>query len=197
MGQDLLDHDEWGDEEEWRGPPTVFILVEVRGAAGDRLAEIQRRFDPKLAARSRPHLTLTGSSGVGAIPGSIPVELLAKALEPVAATTQAFDANFGPAERFMQTNTVVLPLDPNGPIRDLHDRVARSGLPFRPAKFTFTPHVTLNYFATLTKDAMEQLLRTRIDEPLRVDHLQCSLARDPERPIVVFELPLGPFHPGQ
>jgi hypothetical protein len=45
---------------------------------------------------------------------------------------------------------------------------------------------------------MEQLLRTRIDEPLRVDHLQCSLARDPERPIVVFELPLlGSFHPGR
>ncbi|HEV8362911.1 MAG TPA: 2'-5' RNA ligase family protein [Gemmatimonadaceae bacterium] len=198
MGQDLLDHDEWGDEEEWRGPPTIFILIEVRGAAGEQLAEIQRRFDPKLAARSRPHLTLTGSSGVGAVPGSIPVELLAKALEPVAATTRPFEAKFGPAERFMQTNTVVLPLDPHGPVRDLHDRVARSGLPFGPAKFTFTPHVTLNYFATLTKDAMEQLLRTRIDEPLRVDHLQCSLARDPERPIVVFELPLlGSFHPGR
>jgi len=190
MRQDLLDHDEWGDDEEWRGPPTIFILIEARGAAGERLAEIQRRFDPKLAARSGPHLTLTGSSGVGAIPGSLPVELLVKALTPVAATTRAFEATFGPAERFMQTNTVVLPLDPHGPIRDLHDRVARSGLPFGPAKFTFTPHVTLNYFATLTKDGMEQLLRTRIDEPLRVNHLQCSLARDPERPIVVAELPL-------
>ncbi len=190
MRADLLDHDEWGDEEEWRGPPTVFVLIEVRGAAGERIAQVQRRFDPKLAARSRPHLTLTGSSGVGAIPGSVPVQLLEKALTPVAATTRAFEATFGPAERFMQTNTVVLPLDPHGPIRDLFDRVARSGLPFGPAKFTFTPHVTLNYFATLTKDGMEQLLRTRIDEPLNVDHLQCSLARDPERPIVVCELPL-------
>ena len=65
MPQDLLDRDEWGDDEEWRGAPTIFILIEVRGVAGDRIAEIQRRFDPKLAARSRPHLTLTGSSGVG------------------------------------------------------------------------------------------------------------------------------------
>jgi 2'-5' RNA ligase len=191
MRQDLLDRDEWGDDEEWRGAPTIFILIEVRGAAGDRIAEIQRRFDPKLAARSRPHLTLTGSSGVGAIPASIPVQLLAQALEPVAAATRPFEAAFGPAERFMQTNTVVLPLDPHGPIRDLHDRVARSGLPFGPARFTFTPHVTLNYFGTLTKDAVQQLLQTRIDDPLRVDHLQCSLARDPERPIVVCELPLS------
>jgi 2'-5' RNA ligase len=195
MRQDQLDQDEWGDDEAWRGAPTIFILIEVRGTAGERIAELQRRFDPKLAARSRPHLTLTGSSGVGAIPASVSVALLVKALEPVIAAMSPFEATFGPAERFMQTNTVVLPLDPHGPIRDLHDRVARSGLPFGPAKFTFTPHVTLNYFTTLTKDGMEQLLRTRIDEPLRVDHLQCSLARDPERPIVICELPLlGPFH---
>lgn len=200
MRQEALDHDEWGDDEEWRGPPTIFILIEVRGAAGEQIAEIQRRYDPKLAVRSRPHLTLTGSSGVGAIPGSLTVELLQKALTPVAANTRAFEATFGPAERFMQTNTVVLPLEPHGPMRQLHDRVARSGLPFGPAKFTFTPHVTLNYFATLTRDEMEQLLRTRVDAPLAVNHLQCSLARDPEPPLVICELPLlgtVPTRPGE
>lgn len=191
MRRDVPDRNEWGDGEEWRGPPTIFILVEVRGAAGERIAQLQRRFDPKLAARSPPHVTLTGSSGVGAIPGSFPVERLLKALAPIAASTSAFEMKFGPAERFMQTNTVVLPLDPHGQIRELHGRIARSGLPFGQAKFTFTPHVTLNYFATLARSEMEQLLKTRVEEPLTVDHLQCSLVRDPERPVVICELPLS------
>lgn len=191
MRGDSLDRDEWGDQEEWRGPPTIFVLVEVRGAAGRQIAEIQRRFDPKLAARSRPHITLTGSSGVGAIPGFFSVEQLRESLAPVARTTRPFELSFGPAERFMQTNTVVLPLDPHGPIRDLHERVARSGLPFGPAKFTFTPHVTLNYFASLSKQEMERLLETRIHEPLRVDHMQCSLVHDPQPPVVICELPLS------
>ena len=69
--------------------------------------------------------------------------------------------------------------------------MARSGLPFSPAKFTFTPHVTLNYFTTLTSDQMQRLLRVRMHEPLLVDHIQCSLAREPERPVVVCELPFS------
>ncbi len=180
------------DEEEWRSAPNVFVVVEVRGVVGEHLRGIQRRFDPKLAARTPPHVTLTGSSGVGPIPGSVSVEALQAALAPIAASTAPFEVTFGRAERFMQSNIVVLPIDPHGPIRELHDRVARSGLPFAPAKFTFTPHVTLSYFTTLTSGQMERLLRVRLDEPLRVDHLQCSLAREPERPVVLCELPLLP-----
>jgi len=188
---DLPDAGEWGLNEDWQSSPNVFIIVEVRGAVGERLREVQRRFDPKLAARTHPHLTLTGSSGVGPIPGSVPIADLRAALAPIAAATAPFAVSFGRPERFMQSNIVVLPIDPHGTIRVLHDRVARSGLPFGPAKFTFTPHVTLNYFTTLTSEQMERLLRVRLDEPLLVDHLQCSLAREPERPVVVCELALG------
>lgn len=188
---EAADSGEWALYEEWQSSPSVFIIIEVRGAVGERLREIQRRFDPKLAVRTHPHLTLTGSSGVGPIPGSVPVADLREALTPIAASTAPFAVTFSRPERFMQSNIVVLPVDPHGAIRDLHDRVARSGLPFGPAKFTFTPHVTLNYFTTLTSDQMERLLRVRFDEPLLVDHLQCSLAREPERPVVVCELPLS------
>ena len=190
-GHDLPDDGELGLNEDWQSAPSVFIIIEVRGATGERLREIQRQYDPKLAARTQPHLTLTGSSGVGPIPGSVPVADLRAALAPIAASTAPFVVPFGRPERFMQSNIVVLPIDPHGTIRALHDRVVRSGLPFGPAKFTFTPHVTLNYFTTLTSEQMERLLRLRLDEPLLVDHLQCSLAREPERPVVVCELPLS------
>lgn len=192
MRQDAPDEEEWGEgqEEDWRGPPTVFIVVEVRGQAGARIAEIQRRFDPKLATRMPPHLTLTGSSGVGPIPSSVTAETIRAALAPIAASVRPFEVEFGRPARFMQTNIVVLPIDPHGAIRELHDRVARSGLPFQPAKFTFTPHVTLNFFATLTSDQIGRLLREHVEEPMVVDHLMLSLARDPDPPVVIGELPL-------
>jgi 2'-5' RNA ligase len=191
MMQEEPDVEEWGHEdEEWRRAPTIFIVIEARGAAGAQIAEIQRRFDPKLSQRTAPHLTLTGSSGVGPIPGSMSAEVLRAALTPIVASIAPFTVTFGRPERFMQTNTVVLPIDPHGPIRELHDRVARSGLPFQPAKFTFTPHVTLNYFATLTNEQVGRLLQERVAAPLVVDHVICSLAREPEAPRAICELAL-------
>lgn len=191
--QDEPDALEWShdEDEEWRSPPTIFIVIEVRGAVGERIAGIQRRFDQKLATRSRPHLTLTGSSGVGPLPGSLPPDALRAALAPIAASVQPFTVPLGRPQRFMQTHTIVLPIDPHGPIRELHDRVARSGLPFQPAKFTFTPHVTLNYFATLSSDQIAHLLDERVTEPLVIDHMLCSLARDPDPPKRLFELALS------
>lgn len=192
MMQEEPDVAEWGqDDEEWRSPPTIFIVIEARGAAGAQITDIQRRFDPKLSARTPPHLTLTGSSGVGPLPGSLAPHTLRETLGPIAASVRPFAVSLGKPERFMQTNTVVLPMDPYGPIRDLHDKVARSGLPFQPAKFTFTPHVTLNYFATLTNDQIARLLKERVTAPFVVDHLLCSLAREPERPSILCEVPLS------
>jgi 2'-5' RNA ligase len=193
MRQDEPDALEWSqdDDEEWRSPPTIFIVIEARGVAGAQIADIQRRFDKKLASRSAPHLTLTGSSGVGPLPGSLAPAALRDALAPIAASVRPFSVSLGRPERFMQTNTVVLPIEPYGPIRELHDLVARSGLPFQPAKFTFTPHVTLNYFASLTPDQFARLLKERVAEPLVIDHMLCSLAREPERPSRLFELPLS------
>lgn len=191
MRHQTPDEDEWGDEEDWRGPATIFLIVEARGAAGTRIAEIQKRYDSKLAAKSPPHLTLTGSSGVGPLPGSLSPAELRAALQPITSATRPFEVSLGSAERFMQTNTIVLPIDPHGPIRELHDRVARSGLPFAAAKFTFTPHVTLNYFATPGVEQIKRLLSERVDEPMLIDHILCSLAREPDRPTPLLELPFS------
>jgi 2'-5' RNA ligase len=180
----LLDEDELDPREEWLAAPTVFIVVQARGPLGERLREIQ------LAARTPPHLTMTGSSGVGPIPGDITAETLRSALTPIASSTAPFEVSLGRAERFMQTNTVVLPIAPHGAVRALHDRLARSGLPFGPAKFTFTPHVTLSYYATLTGDQIRQLLKEQVREPLIIDHIQCSLLAEPAPPVVLCELPL-------
>jgi 2'-5' RNA ligase len=171
------------------GAHGIFVLSEVGGALGGRIRDVQRRFDPKLARESPPHVTLAGSSGVGPVVPSTPAERIRDALAPIAATTAPMELAFEPPHRFMQTNIVVLPLDPHGPIRRLHDRIARSGLTFARAKFTFTPHATLSFYPTLTRDALRELLAMRFDEPVRLDRMTVYYTRDPQPAVKLIELP--------
>jgi 2'-5' RNA ligase len=172
-------------------PNGLFVFTRVEGPAADRIRELQRRYDPKLAAMHAPHLTLAGSSGVGPIVGSVPIEDIRTAMTRVASATQPLSLPFGPPKRFMQTEIVSLPLDPHGPLRELHDRIARSGLVFARARFTFTPHVTLSFYPTLTRERERELLALRIDEPAQFTTLTVSATDDPMPPQPLFELPLG------
>jgi hypothetical protein len=91
----------------------------------------------------------------------------------------------------MQTDIVVLPMDPHGPLRTLHERIARSGLPFVRSRFLFTPHVTLSFYPALTPARERELLACRVDAPAVVDRLQVVLTRDPQPNVTLFDLPLG------
>jgi 2'-5' RNA ligase len=179
------------DDEEpfWRRPAGLFVFSNVEGPAAERIRAIQLRYDPKLAAAHLPHLTLAGSSGVGPITASMPLDVVRDALRLVAAETRPIDVTFGAPTRFMQTDIVSLPLDPYGPIRDLHERIVRSGLSFSPARFTFTPHVTLSYYPTLTRERARELLMLRVDEPVRFSRLTVSATDDPAPAQPLFDLP--------
>lgn len=144
------------------------------------IREINERYDPRLARHKAPHVTLTGSSGVGPIPGSVTKAELEEKLGPIASSTAPLSLRFGPPLRFMQTEIVVLPLDPHGPLRELHDRIATSGLPFQQARFTFSPHCTLSLYPTLTRDVARDLLAMRINEPAVIDRITVYQTLDPQ-----------------
>lgn len=172
------------------GANGIFVLAHLGGEAGARIREIQRQYDPRLSRESPPHVTLVGSSGVGPIVPSTPVERVREALEPIAASAAPLVLPFQPPHRFMATNIVVLPLDPHGALRQLHERMARSGLTFARAKFTFTPHATLSFYPELTPARARELLALRFDAPAIIDRLVVSYTRDPQPPVTLFELPL-------
>lgn len=169
----------------------IFVLAELPGAVGAAVRAIQERFDPKLARLTPPHVTIVGSSGVGAIPSDTPVARIRDALEPIAADTAPLRLQFGAPVRFMQTDIISLPLDPHGPLRTLHERIATSGLPFKPSRFLFTPHCTLNFYRTLTRETERALLAVRVPAPVEVQRLQVYLTRDPQPARRLFELELG------
>ena len=145
----------------------------------------------KLAATAAPHVTITGSSGTGPISSEMSVDALRSALEPIARGTEPMTLPFLRPMRFMQTNVVVLPLDPNGPIRALHERIKSSGLFFEQPRFTFTPHVTLSFFRELSANDARALLALHIDEPVAIDHIAAYRTVDITNSKKLLELPLG------
>lgn len=150
----------------------LFVLVPIEGAAGERIAAVQREFDPRLAAQGTPHLTLIGSSGMGPIDANTPVDTVAAVLTTVARESAPLLLPLGAPMRFMQSDVVVLPLDPHGPLRAIHERIKTAGLTAAPPRFAFTPHVTLSFYRELPRERLRQLLAVRIPEPAEIRHLQ-------------------------
>lgn len=170
--------------------PGLVVISELHGEIADRVLALQRQFDPRMAAELPPHITITGSSGMGPIPPSTTDEEMRRALEPVAASTAPIVVRLQPPMRFMQSLVVVMPIDPNGPIRALHERIKLSGLSYEEPRFTFTPHLTLSFYPELSRDRLRELLRFRITEPLTLDSIQAYRAVDLTRTRKVIDLPL-------
>lgn len=168
----------------------LFIIAEIGGAAGTIISEINRKYDPRLARYKAPHVTLAGSSGVGPIPPSVTIDELKEKLSPITTTTAVLTLDLGSPHRFMQSDIIVLPLSPHGPLRVLHDRIATSGLPFQRARFTFSPHCTLSLYPTLTKETERELMAIRVRAPVVIDRITVYQTLDPQPSKKLLELPL-------
>lgn len=169
----------------------LFIIAEIEGAAGKLVREINHKYDPRLARYKAPHVTITGSSGVGPLPSSVSTSELWDKLAPITSSTDMLSLELGNPHRFMGTDIVVLPLDPHGPLRILHDRIASCGLPFQRARFTFSPHITLSLYPTLTRETERELLSIRVRAPVIIDSITVYQTLDPQPSRKLLRLPLG------
>jgi 2'-5' RNA ligase len=95
----------------------------------------------------------------------------------------------------MQSQVVVLPLDPNGPVRALHERIVEriraAKIVTERARFTFTPHFTLNLYRELPADELRKVLAIRFDEPVLVEAIQVYRATSTSGSARLFTLPLA------
>jgi 2'-5' RNA ligase len=174
----------------WRPGTGIYVIAPLQPSLSAVIGDIQARFDPKLARMMPPHITIIGSSGAGPIAPATPVDDLKQALEPIAGTTPPLTLALGNPVRFMQTEIIVLPLRPYGPLRELHERIANSGLTYARPRFAFTPHITLSFYRQLSADERRVLLALRIDEAAEVTRIECSLSNDPQPARHLLTLPL-------
>lgn len=168
----------------------IFIIAELPAEIAGRIREINELYDTKLARYRPPHITLTGSSGAGPIPPSVTVDEIRGKLEPVTAAIEPIALSFQPPQRFMHTDIIVLPIEPHGPIRALHDGIVTSGLPFTRARYTFSPHATLSLYQSLDAKSIRELLKTRMPEPFVINAIQVYHTRDPQPSRKLLELKL-------
>jgi len=168
----------------------IFIVADLNPEISAKIRELNVRFDPKLANSRQPHVTITGSSGAGPIPANVNIAEIETRLRPIARTTPPMRLRFGRPQRFLQTEIVVLPLDPHGELRRLHDRIVASGIPFTKARFTFTPHCTLSLYPTLSPEAARQLLSVRIEDEVTLDRIDVYHTNDPQPARKLLELSL-------
>jgi 2'-5' RNA ligase len=169
----------------------IFIVAELTGTLAESVSAIQRAHDPRLAMLWPPHVTIVGSSGAGPILADTPTDELRDVLSPITAATAPLTLAFGLPERFPGRDIVVLPLDPHGPLRTLHESLRATPLRMHRARYPFTPHCTLTMYPPLSRDRERRLLALRIGEPFVVDRLRVLLTRPPHPPTFLLELPLG------
>lgn len=165
-------------------------MSEIRGPLGERLRRIHEQYDPRMAAELPPHVTIAGSSGMGPIAAHVSDETLRATLEPIARDTRPIVVRLQPPLRFMQSKVIVLPIDHNGPIRALHERIKLSGLPYEPPRFTFTPHVTLSFYPQQPRERLTELLRVRVEDEVVLDSIQAYRATPTGASARVLDLPL-------
>lgn len=175
----------------WRPGTGIYVIAPLQPSLSALIGGIQARFDPKLARMMPPHITIIGSSGAGPIAPTTEVDELLRAIAPIAGTTPPMTLALGAPVRFMQTEIIVLPLRPYGPLRELHERIATSGLTYAPPRFAFTPHITLSFYRQLSAEERRTLLSFRVEEAAEITEVECSLSNDPQPAKHLLTLPLG------
>lgn len=184
-----------GPPRRWRPGTGIYVIAPLQPSLATLVGEIQAQFDPKLARLMPPHITVVGSSGAGPIAPTTSIDDLKAALEPITSTTPPLLLSLGHPERFMQTEIIVLPLRPHGPLRELHERIARSGLTYARPRFAFTPHITLSFYRQLSSKDRAALLSLRVDEAAQITEIECSLSNDPQPARHLLTLPLQSARP--
>ena len=169
----------------------IFVIAPIVGPIGEKISAVQAEYDPRLARLGPPHVTLAGSSGMGPVMPDTPLAELLERLAPIAERTAPIPITFGRPTRFMQTKIVVLPLDPHGPLRALHELIKTSGLRAAAPRFFFTPHVTLNLYRELPPEVLRELVSKRFDGPVVIDSIECHLTRDTGESRRLLTLSLG------
>lgn len=167
----------------WTFPPNTYVILELPSPVAEHVLSI-REGERDFFRWSLPaETTVSGSSGTGPIRTSEDPARVYATLDAIAAETAPISASFGPVRRFPNSDVFYLSFVDERPLRQLHERIARSGLAFSDVPFEFQPHVTLRSRSPVTDAEAAKLLALHVPGRFVLDRLGLYqlMQREPPR----------------
>lgn len=147
----------------------TYVCLDLPSPVAERVLSIRQHQRDEFRAVLPAEITVAGSGGVGPLdPGQDP-DVVFAILERIAGETPPIEASFGSVIRFPQTDIFVLTLNDVRPLRALHERIAQSGICFKPIVYDFTPHCTLRSWSPVFENEAADLLSLQLTESFVLD----------------------------
>lgn len=143
--------------------PRRHLLIELTGEVADQVQEYRREYDPVMADRIPPHVTLVYPQEAD------DEELLLDRVAEAAAATTPFDLGPGDVEKSNLGGVWFTVVDPSGTWSNLRRSIL--GPPFEP--YPVTPHITVVHPRTSHRgpEALAAMNGTRVRGLCRVDEV--------------------------
>lgn len=147
----------------------TYVVLDVPEPIAGKVMAVRKRHRDEFRSSLPVEITVAGSNGVGVFDPEQDVEEAFAILDALAAETPPIQAAFGEVVRFPNTDIFVLTLGDEMPFRALHERVATSGLRFRPSPYRYMPHCTLRSRSPVSDEDASELLSLRIPDRFVMD----------------------------
>jgi hypothetical protein len=160
-------------------PANAYVVLDIPSPFAERVLAIcesqQDFFRWSLPAET----TVSGSSGTGPISQNEDPEHVRQVLDQIAARTAPITTSFGPVRRFQRSDVFYLSFVDERPLRELHERIAWSGLRFSSVPFDFTPHCTVRTRSPIADEDATDLLATSVPGEFTLDTLSLYQLSEP------------------
>ena len=170
----------------------IFIIAPIPGPMGDRIAALQEAARPANPQAWPPHVTLAGLVGHGPDrrEHGRRAELEAAPRRRSRPTRRPSRSASERPTRFMQTEIVVLPLDPHGPLRALHERIKTERPAQRTAPLLLHAARDAQPLPRAAAGRAEFAAAWKFDDPV-VHEIEAHLTRDTGESTKLLTLPLA------
>jgi 2'-5' RNA ligase len=152
-------------------PRNTYVVLDLPSPIAEQVLAIRERHRDFFRWSLPAETTLIGSGGVGPIVPEEDSARVHRTLDQIAAETAPIRASLGPARRFDGSDAFYLSFENEEPLRQLHNRIASSGLRFSGVPFPFVPHVTLRSRSPVSDEDASALLATRLPGAFTLDTL--------------------------
>jgi 2'-5' RNA ligase len=147
----------------------TYVVLDLPSRVGEEVMAIRERYRDWFRASFPAEITVAGSGGVGVFDSAQDWREAISTLHAIAAATPPIQASFEKVLRFPNTDIFVFALCDESPFRALHERIATSGLRFKPSPFPYTPHCTLYSQSPVSDEVADDLLSLRLPGTFTLD----------------------------